>query len=91
MRRKGLTAEHRALSRDGCFKTFRIDASLWEFTMLFTLLFTPDTGNIAQDVSEPAAEDIAFIAGHLQWFLDGIRETVACKSKFLKHGGTESC
>ena len=54
--------------------------------MLIALPFTADTRSIAQDVSEPTAEDVTFIAWHPQPFLDGIRETVACKSEVLKHG-----
>ena len=86
MRRKGLAPEHRTIFRDRCFKTFGVDASLWEFTMFFALLCTPDTRNIAQDISETSSEDVAFIAWHLQWFLDSIGEAIARKSEVLEHG-----
>lgn len=55
--------------------------------MLFALPLTPDTRNIAEDISEPTPEDVAFIAWHPQRFLDGIREAIACKSEVFEHGG----
>ena len=40
---------------------------------------------MSEDVSEPAAEDVAFIGGHLQRFLDGVGEAVACEAEVLEH------
>ena len=42
---------------------------------------------MSEDVSEPAAEDVAFIGRHLQRFLDGVGEAVACEAEVLEHGG----
>ena len=41
---------------------------------------------MSQDVSESAAEDVAFVGGHLQRFLDGIGEAVAREAEVLEHG-----
>ena len=77
MRSKGLTSEDRTVGRDWRFKASGVDAFVWEMTVFLALLVTADAGNIAQDVPESAAEDIAFKLWHLQRFLDGVGEAVA--------------
>ena len=69
----------------GCFKAFEVDAPIWELTPGLTFLCRADARNVSQRISEPTAEDIAFVPWHLQRFLDGIGEAVACKSEVLKH------
>ena len=86
MRCKGLTAEHWTIGGNGCFKAFGVEASVWELTVFFALLLPSDTRNIAQDVPKPTAKDVAFVAWHLQRFLDGIGEAISGKSEVLEHG-----
>ncbi len=85
MRCEGLSSEHRAIVWHGCFKAFGVDAPIWEYTLCFALLRAADAGDVAEDVSEPAAEDVAFMAWHLQGFLDGVCELVACEAEVLEH------
>lgn len=87
MRCERLSTEHRAIVRDRRFKAFGVDASVWKLTPFFALLFTADAGDVAKDVSESAAEDVAFVVRHLQRFLDGVGEAVACEAEVLEHGG----
>ena len=86
MGRVRLTAEDNAILWHGGFKAFGVDASFWGLTPFFTLLFTADTGDIAQDVSESAAEGVAFVLWHLQRFSGGVGESVACEAEILEHG-----
>ena len=85
MRCEGLSTEHRAVVGDWGFKAFGVDASVLELALLFALLLTADTRDVPQDVSEPAAEDVAFVVWHLQRFLDGVGEAVLCEVEVLKH------
>ena len=85
VRCEGLSTEHRAVVWYWGFKAFGVDAPVWELTLFFALLLTADTRNVPQDVSESAAEDVAFVVWHLQRFLDGIGESVACESEVLEH------
>lgn len=87
MRSERLTAEHRTVVWHWRFKTFGIDAPLWELTLFRTRFFRiADAGDVAEQVSEPAAEDVAFIFWHLQRFLDGVCEAVLCEAEVLEHG-----
>ena len=54
--------------------------------MVLTLLLGPNAGGLPEDVPESAAEDVAFVGGHLERFLDGIGEAVAREAEVLEHG-----
>ena len=47
--------------------------------------FAADAGDVAEEVSESAAEDVAFVGWHLQRFLDGVGESVLCEAEVLEH------
>ena len=86
-----LAAEHRAVGWDGCFKAFRVDAAVGKFALFLTRFLCPaDAGDVAEDISESAAEDVAFVGRHLQRLLDGVGEAVACETEVLKHYGRVS-
>ena len=89
MRCERLTAQDRTIVWHRCFKAFGIDAPIWECTLFLTLFLTADAGDVVEDVSEPTAEDVAFEFWHLQRFLDGVCEAVACEAEVLEHGGIE--
>ena len=86
MRCKGLAAEERAIVGDWGFKALGVDASIWKVASFFALFSIADACDRAQDVSEPTAEDIAFVGWHLQRFFDGVSEAVLCETEVLKHG-----
>ena len=82
----GWPAEHRTVGWDWRFKAFGVDAPIWGLTLFLTrVLCAADAGDVAEDVSEPAAEDVAFVGRHLQRFLDGVGEAVACEAEVLEH------
>ena len=82
-----LAAEHRTVVWNGCFKAFGVNTAVGELTLfLARVLCAADAGDVAEDVSEPAAEDVAFVGRHLQRFLDGVGEAVACEAEVLEHG-----
>ena len=86
MRCEGLAAEHRAVVWDGCFKAFGVDAAVGGLTLFLTRCLCPaDAGDVSEDVSESAAEDVAFVGWHLERLLDGIGEAVARKAEVLEH------
>ena len=88
MRCERLAAEHRTVGWDGCFKAFGVDAPIRELTLLLArVLCAADAGDVAEDVSESAAEDVAFVGWHLQRFLDGVGEAVACEAEIFEHYG----
>ena len=81
-----LTAEHRTVVWDGGFKAFGIDAPVRELTLfLARFLCAADAGDVAEDVSESAAEDVTFVAWHLERFLDGVGEAVLREAEVLEH------
>ena len=87
-----LAAEHRTVGGDGGFKAFGVDAPIGELTLfLARVLCAADAGDVAEDVSEPTAEDVAFVGWHLQRFLDGIGEAVAREAEVLEHGRLSFC
>ena len=87
MRCERLAAEHRTVVWNWGFKAFGVDAPVGELTLfLARVLCAADAGDVAEDVSEPAAEDVTFGGRHLQRFFDGIGEAVLCKAEVLKHG-----
>ena len=85
VRCEGLSAEHRTVVGDWGFKAFGVDASVWELALLFAhdCCSLADTRDVPQDVSESAAEDVAFVVWHLQRFLDGVCEAVLCEAEVL--------
>ena len=84
---EGLSSEDRAVVWDWGFKAFGVDALVWERTLCFAFCFASDAGDVAEEISESAAEDVALVAWHLQGFFDGIGEAVACETEVLEHGG----
>ena len=83
-----LTTEHRTVGGDWGFEAFGVNAAIWELTLFLTrVLCTADAGDVAKDITEPAAEDVAFVGRHLQLFLDGVGEAVLCEAEVLKHYG----
>ena len=85
MRCKGLAAEERAIVRDRRFKALGVDASIWEVASFFALFSIAEACDRAEDVSESAAEDVAFVGWHLQRFFDGIGEAVVSKAEVFEH------
>ena len=83
MRGIRLTAEHRTVLRNRCFKAFGVDAPFWELALRLTLFRATDTRDVSQDISESPAKDVALVLWHPQRFLDGVGEAIACKSKVL--------
>ena len=59
-------------------------------TGFFALSRLSDAGDVAEQVPESAAEDVAFVAGHLQRFLDGVGESVAGELEVIEHGAINS-
>lgn len=82
---EGLPSQHRAVIGYRRFKAFRVDAPVGELALCLAFCFTADAGDVAEEVSEPAAEDVAFVVGHLQGFMDGVGEAVACEFEVLEH------
>ena len=65
VRSKRLTSKDGAIVGDWSFKAFGIDAFLWELALFRALLGIADAGAPAKDIAECAAEDVAFVSGHL--------------------------
>ncbi len=86
MRGKWLASEHRAIVGDGGFKAFGVDALPRELAPIVAFPPSTDAGDFSQEVSEPAAEDVALVSGHLQRFLDGVGEAVAREAEVWEHG-----
>ena len=92
MRCEGLSTEQWAVLWNGCFKAFGVDAPVWELTLFCARFFRlADASDVAQDITESAAEDVAFVVWHLQRFLDGVGEAVACESEVLEHEWDLDC
>ena len=87
VRRKRLTAEERAIVRHRGFKTSGVDTSVGELALCIACLCIADAGDVAECISELAAEGIAFILWEPQRLMDGIGEAVASKAEVLEHGG----
>lgn len=49
-----------------------------------------DASDIAEELSEPTAEDVRFEGWHLQRLLDGVGEAVVGESEVLEHGDVKS-
>ena len=65
----------------------------WEYThlpgklaLIAASALIADAGDFAQEVSQLAAEDVAFVLRHRQRFLDGVGEAVACEAEVGEHG-----
>ena len=86
MRRKRLTAEERAIVRHRRFKAFGVDASVGELALCIALFCIADASDMAERVSELAAEGVAFVLREPQRFMDGVGEAIACKAEVLEHG-----
>ena len=84
---KRLASEEGTVIRDRGFKAFGIHAFLREPAPFRALLCIADAGDPAEDIAEPAAEDVAFVSGHLQGFTDGVGEVVVGKVEVWEHGG----
>ena len=83
---KRLTPEDMTVVRHWRFKAFGVDASIGKLALRLTVFRATDTGDVAQYIAEPAPENVAFVLRHLQRFLDGIGEAVACEAEVLEHG-----
>ena len=77
MRGKRLASEHRTIVGDGGFKAFGVNALPRELTPIVAFPPSADACDFSQEVSEPAAEDVAFVSGQLQRFTNGVGEVVA--------------
>ena len=55
---------------------------------LTRFLCVADAGDVAEEVSESAAEDVAFVRWHLEGFLDGVGEAVVGELEVFEHGWT---
>ena len=86
MRRKRLTAEDRAIVRHRRFKALGINASVGELALCIALFCIADASDVAERVSELAAEGVAFVLREPQRFMDSIGEAVASKPKVIEHG-----
>ena len=86
MRGKRLASEDGAIVGNGGFKAFGVDALPRKPTLVVAFPSIADARNFSQEVSEPAAEDVAFVSGHLQRFLDGVGEAVVGETKVGEHG-----
>ena len=87
MRCKGLTSEDGAVRWHWGFKAFGVDTPIGVLTLFLALFRPSDAGDVAKEISESAAEDVAFVVWHLQRFMDGVGEAVASESEVLEHGG----
>ena len=86
MRSERLVSEERAIVGYRGFKASGVDAPLWEPAAFLACFLIADAGDFSQDVSEPAAEDVAFVFGHPQRFADGVGEAVAGEAEVWEHG-----
>ena len=86
MRRKRLTAEDRAILRHRSLKALGINALLRELAHCLARICIANTSDVAERISELAAEGAAFVLREPQRFMDGIGEAVACESEVWEHG-----
>ena len=86
VRRKRLTAEERAILRHRRFKALGINALLRELARCLARICIANASDLAEGVSESAAEDIAFVLREFQRFLDSISEAIVGKAEVLEHG-----
>ena len=86
MRGKRLASEDGAVVGHGGFKALGIHALPRELTLIAASALITDTGDFAQEVSQLAAEDVAFVARHRQRFTDGVGEAVSCEAEVWEHG-----
>ena len=83
---KGLASEDGTVVGDGGFKALGIYALPRELALIAASALIADAGDFAQDVSQLAAEDVAFVSGYRQRFLDGVGEAVAGETEVWEHG-----
>ena len=86
---KRLASEDGTVFGDGGFKALGIHALTRKLTLIAASPLIADAGDFAQDVSQLAAEDVAFVSRHRQRLLDGVGEAVACEAEVGEHGGNE--
>ena len=86
MRRKRLTAEDSTIVWHRRFKAFGVDASVGELALCIACLCIADASDMAERVSELAAEGVAFVLREPQRFMDSIGEAVAGKAEVWEHG-----
>ena len=60
-----------------------------EIGILLATSYITDAGDVTEQVSETATEDVAFVVRHLQQFSDVIGEAVLCESEVLEHSGVK--
>ena len=85
MRCEGLTPENMTVIGDWRFKAFGVDTSIGKLALLLAVFRATDTCDVAQHITEPTPEDVAFVLRHLQRFLDGIGEAVASEAEVSEH------
>ena len=84
---KWLASEDGTVIRHGGFKALGIHTFPRTLTLIAASPLIVDAGDFAQEVSQLAAEDVAFVLGQPQRFLDGVGEAVAGEAEVLEHGG----
>ena len=86
VRCKRLPAKDWTLVRHWRFKASGVNALVRELTLCITLIRIADASDVAERVSELAAEGVAFVLREPQRFMGGIGEAVACEAEVLEHG-----
>ena len=86
MRCEGLSSEHRTIVWNRGFEAFGVDAFLGILTFFLARFFcVADAGDVSEQVSESASEDVAFVRWHLEGFLDGVGEAVVGELEVFEH------
>ena len=85
MRGKRLPSEDGTVFGDGGFKALGIHALPGKLTLIAASPSIADAGDFAQEVSQLAAEDVAFVLWHRQRFLDDVGEAVAGEAEVWEH------
>ena len=83
---KRLTSEDGTVVGHGGFKALGIHALSGKLTLIAASPLITDAGDFAQEISQLAAEDVAFVSRHRQRFLDSVGEAVACEAEVVEHG-----
>ena len=88
---KRLASEDGTVVGDGGFQALGIHALTRELALIAASALIVDAGDFAQEGSQLAAEDVAFVSRHRQRFLDGVGEAVAGEAEVWEHNRNEVC